>query len=284
MLLNDFPASGSPFSSVVIRLAIWPRTRGFSHFRLCRRSAGNSSSSLEGRDFLPVERSDRAGWQVAEADWADGDPPQPLHLVTEPRQKAANFAVAAFVQNHLKQRRRFPPALDSDMLGVGETFRQVNTVMQLTQHFALHLPCHLDLINFLHAVAGMREPVGQLSVVSNEDQPFTGNIEPADAKRARCVGRQQVGDAWPASRVSRGAYYAHRLVHGEIHEVWFVQQFAVDADFLPRWIGARAKLSDNLVINLDAPIEDELLAFAPAGDAGSRQNFLEAVGCFVEIG
>ena len=53
--------------------------------------------------------------------------------------------------------------------------------------------------------------------------------------------------------------------------------FAVDADFLPLRIDARAELRDDLAIDFDAAFEDELLAFAPAGDAGGGENFLQAI-------
>ena len=54
-----------------------------------------------------------------------------------------------------------------------------------------------------------------------------------------------------------------------------VQRFAVDANFLLLRIDARAKLGDDLPIDLDAAFENQLFAFAPAGNAGVREKLLQ---------
>ena len=44
-------------------------------------------------------------------------------------------------------------------------------------------------------------------------------------------------------------------------------------------IDARAELGDHLAIDLDAAVENQLLALAAAGDAGGGEDFLQALGC-----
>ena len=91
----------------------------------------------------------------------------------------------------------------------------------------------LHVVDLLDAVPRMREPVGQLAVVGDEDQPFARHVEPADAEGARRVGRQQVDDARPAGRIARRADHARRLVDGKVDELRpACSDFAVDADFL----------------------------------------------------
>ena len=71
------------------------------------------------------------------------------------------------------------------------------------RHFALDLAGDLHVINLFDAVPRMREAVGQFAVVGDEDQAFAGHIEPADAKHARRIRRQQIDDARPAGRIAR---------------------------------------------------------------------------------
>jgi hypothetical protein len=55
------------------------------------------------------------------------------------------------------------------VLGVGETFGQVDAAMQLRRQVTLGLPSHLDLVDLFDAVAGMGEPVCQLTVIRDQD-------------------------------------------------------------------------------------------------------------------
>ncbi len=57
-----------------------------------------------------------------------------------------------------------------------------------------------------------------------------------------------------------------------------MQDFAVDANFLRARIDARAELGDDLAIDLDAAVEDQLLALASAGDAASGEHLLQPLG------
>jgi hypothetical protein len=224
VLLNDSSCFVFFVSLVVILFCASLCTWRVAGLRRSRRIAPSfANGAAEGGDFFVVEGADGAGWQVAEADRADGDAFEALHLVAEPGQQAADFAVAAFVEHHFEERGFRPPGSDLHVLGVGDAFGQVDAVVQFGEHVALNLSGHLDLIDFLDAVAGMGEPVGQLAVVGHEDQSFARYVEPTNAKNPRRVGRKQVGDAWPAGRVARRADDADRLVDGKVDELGLVQ-------------------------------------------------------------
>ena len=123
-------------------------------------------------------------------------------------------------------------ALDAHVLGVGEAFGQVHAFAKLLETFFVELAGDLHVVNLLDAVARVGEPVGELAVVGDEDQPFARHVEPADAEDARRVGRQHVDDARPAGRVAGRADDALRFVDGEVDRLAFVKDFAVDADLL----------------------------------------------------
>ena len=81
--------------------------------------------------------------------------------------------------------------------------------------------------------------------------------------RGRPAGSRDVAD------------HADRLVDGEVDELRPRQRFAVDANFLLQRIDARAKLRHDLAIDFDAAFANQFFAFAPAGDAGLGENFLQ---------
>jgi hypothetical protein len=228
-------------------------------------------------DFFGRQRADGARRHVAEANLADGDAAEFLDLMTDAGQETPYFAVAAFIENHFEDRRSLAPAFDAYMLGAGKTFGQVHTAMQLSNRFAFDLPGNLYLVNLLDTVTRMGEPVGQLSIVGDEDETFAGDIEPANWEHAGGVWGKQVDDARPAGGVASGCHDAFRLIHGKVDELRTAQRFAVDADFLFLRIDARAEFRHHLVIDFDAAFEDQLFALATTGDTGGGEDFLEAI-------
>jgi hypothetical protein len=228
-------------------------------------------------DLFLCERPHRARWQIAEAHGADGDPFEPLHFVADAGQQATNFAVAAFVEDHFKDRGLLAAAFDPYVLHVSEALGEVNAALKLSKYIRLDLASDLNLVNLFDAVAWVREAVGKLAVVRDKDQPFAREVKAADAVHAGRIGGQQIDDARPAGRIARRRHDALRLIDGEVHQLRSRQCLAVDADFLLLGIDARAQFGHNLSVHFDAAFKDELLAFASAGDSGCRENFLQPV-------
>jgi hypothetical protein len=232
---------------------------------------------LQSFDFLLRERPDGSRRQVAEAHGADGDSFQALHFVADAGQQAADFAVAAFVEHQFEDGRPFAPAFDADVPGVRETFSKMDAAMELGEDVALDLAGDLHLVDFFDAVARVRETVGQLAIVGDDDEAFGRDVEPADGKHARPVRRQQVDDARPAGRVAGRRNNADGLVHREVRELGPRQGLAIDSDFLFLRVDARAKLRDHFAIDFDAAFAHQFFAFAPAGNAGLGQDLLQAL-------
>jgi hypothetical protein len=250
--------------------------RSFS-FRAALSATAAGDGLLQRMNLFGCERADGAGRQFAEAHRADGDAAELLHLMADAGQQAADFAVTAFVQNHFENRRTFTPILDSHVLNVRETFGEVNATLKFAERFALDLAGNLYLVNLLDAVTWMREPVREVAIVGHQDEAFARNVEPADRVDPRRIGRQQVDHTWTSGGVAGRRHDAFGFVYGKVNELRPAQRFAVDADFLSLRIDASAELRHDLMINLDATFENQLFAFAPTGDAGGRENFLQSL-------
>ncbi len=231
-------------------------------------------------NLFGCERADGAGRQFAEAHRADGDAAELLHLMADAGQQAADFAVTAFVQNHFEDCRAFAPTFDSHVLGVGKALSQVHTTLELAEGFALDLAGNLNLVNLLNSMTWMREPVREVAIVGHQDEAFARNVEPADRVHPLRIGRQQIDHAWASGGVAGRRHNAFGFVYGKVNELRPAQRFAVDTDFLSLRIDARAELCHYLMIYLDATFEDQLFAFAPTGDAGGRENFLQSLAIY----
>src|SRR5262245_4113158 len=96
-------------------------------------------------------------------------------------EETADFAISAFVQDHLQDRGTLAAALNVAVLHVGEAFGEVNAAVELAEDVALDLAGDLDMIDFFDAVSRMREAVRQIAVVCDEDESFRSEIEAADA-------------------------------------------------------------------------------------------------------
>lgn len=127
-----------------------------------------------------------------------------LDLMPQVGKQPTYFSVAAFVKHHFQQRRCLAPALDLHVLRVGDAFRQMDAAVELGNDLAFNLPSHLNLINLLNAMAGVRETVGQRTIVGEEDQSFAGHVESADGKHSWRVGWQEIDHAGAACRITRG--------------------------------------------------------------------------------
>ena len=56
-----------------------------------------------------------------------------------------------------------------------------------------------------------------------------------------------------------------------------MQQLAIDADVVARWVGFCAEFHDDFAVDLDAASEDQFFGFAARGDAGFGEDFLQAL-------
>jgi hypothetical protein len=163
------------------------------------------------------------------------------------------------------------------MFHMREALRQMYTPMELREHFVFDVPGDLHLINLLDPVPGMCQAVCQLSVIGDENEPFAGDVEPADAKHAWRVRRHEIGDTVPTRRVAGRRDDADRFIHGEVHKPRLRQAFAVNTDFVPLRIDARTELGNDFSIDFNAAFEYQLLAFAPAGDSRGSEHFLQTI-------
>src|SRR5579883_1600255 len=83
----------------------------------------------------------------------------------------------------------------------------------------------------------------------------------------------------PAFGIGDCRYAAFRLVESEIDAaLGSVEQTPVYFDVVAHEVGLGAELGDRGAVHRDSPLKDQFLGLAATGDAGLREDLLEALG------
>jgi len=196
--------------------------------------------------------------------------------VTHLGQHTANFAIAAFVQHHEHIGAVAPLTLYLDRLHLTKAVGQVNAALEFRQLRLVRLSSHTDQVGLLHAISRMGQPIGEFTVVRDDDEPFAIAIQSPNGKHP-LLGRHEVNDAHSTARIEVRRNNTHRLVDDEVHPLWLADRHAVDADLVLQRVDLGAKFRHHLTVDFHASFLNEFLAITPAADSGCRKDFLQSL-------
>ncbi len=132
-------------------------------------------------------------------------------------------------------------------------------------------------VGLLHLKGRMRQTVGQLAVVGEQDQTGGIDVQSPDGIEPQLAGHKR-DDGGPALRIARGADHAGRFVDGVDDQLGLDGHGAtIEAQRIRRFDVA-GWVEDRLAVNRHAPGADQLLGGAPRGDPGSRQMLGQSHG------
>jgi len=158
---------------------------------------------------------------------------------------------------------------------------------QLLQRFRVRDPADIRHIDLRHPVTGVGHLLREGTIIREDEQPFRLGIQPAH--------RMETGHGSIAAAeflLQRGDDQLHHRVRhmgvvtrGHV-PLGFVQQnvevldvpgdrLSVYRDVIALRVDPQAELTDHLTIDRYFPIRDQALGFAPRGDAGACENFLQ---------
>ena len=148
---------------------------------------------------------------------------------------------------------------------------------QAIEFFFGGLTADLDQISLLDARGGFRELIGEVAVVSDQQQALAQVVQPADRIEALAQFREELHHCRPLLRITDCSDESPRLVEHEVAQAFRpLQQLAVDADVVAGGIGLGAEFRDDLAIHLHAAFGNQVLGMTAAGDSGLRQDLLQA--------
>jgi len=217
---------------------------------------------------VPAER------EVAQAQRAESDALEPQDRVPDRVEHAPDLPLAALVQHELDAVGREPPRAR----GGGHAVLQRHALAQPAQCRLPHRRvAHLRAVDARHLERRVREPVRELAVVGEQEQPGRVRVQAADRVEPLAAAHER-DDRRAPLRVLRGADVAGRLVERIDHVAALEgDPGAVDRDrvLLPH---VACRVAHDLATDGHAAGEHELLGGAAGGDAGMSQVFGEAHG------
>jgi len=197
--------------------------------------------------------------------------------VPELRQHTAHFAVLPLRQHHLENRRLPFLADDSNALRLDLPFGEPNPFRQLVEDFTRGSPRNHRPVQLLNPELGMRQLVGKLAVVRQQDEAHAHLVEPPHGINALGNLGQQVHDARPTRGVIVRRDVPLRFGDSEVDHPLGLNPLAVEGDLGTLGVDASSKLADHLIIDGNPALEDQLLARASRTDPGVGQHFLEPI-------
>ncbi len=188
---------------------------------------------------------------------ADGRAHQ-LHLVLAP---LVNGELDQPRPQAKRLRRRRAAILELDSLG------------QRSQGLLARLALQFRLVDLLHLVARMRQPVGQIAVVGEKKRPGRVGVEPSHRYHPRLT-RHQLDDSGPTLRISRGRHHTRGLVQQQIGELLLHDRLSVHFDAIAS--GDEGVELPGLAVHRYATILDQLVGAAPRGNTGTGEIGVQA--------
>ena len=201
---------------------------------------------------------------------------QPGHRVADLVEQPAHDPVAALVDGQLHD-RALPRRREH--LGRGHLDRAVlepDPGQQATHRRLLHDAGHLGDVGLLQLVRRVGDPLGEVAVVGQQDEALGVGVEPADVEEPLGPVGDQLAQRATALRVRHRRDHAPGLVERQVDVGRDRRQpLAVDPHHRRGGVDLGAQPGDHLAVDLDEAGEHQLLALAPAGDAGGRQQLLQ---------
>jgi hypothetical protein len=174
-----------------------------------------------------------------------------FHAVTHGFEHTANLPIDSLSQNNAQTDRRYRMKLrNSCSLTVekdaAQQFRRDCGVPRVIQ-------CHF--VFFLNFVTGMRQTLGEISVICKKKQTFGLCVQPTNVEQTREFCRQQIKNCIAHARIFPGRNESSWLVQHYGERRGNVNKFAIHLDVVAR-VGLGAKGSAGFTVNSNSAGSD----------------------------
>ena len=166
-----------------------------------------------------------------------------------------------------------------ELVDVGGPVVQFHAVAQLLAHPARHGALHRGQVGLGHLVRRVHQPVRELAVVGEQQQPLGVGVETTDVEQVLVAAHavfDQVADARAALLVGHGRHHPQRLVQRQIHQVLIEQHpGTVDADHRVGRIHPRTQLRHDPAVDLDETAPCDPAAHAEDSFRAAKERMVQ---------
>lgn len=194
--------------------------------------------------------------QIAQSQRAHARAYQPFHFVTDREQHPSNLAVESLSQNHPQTRRTDRvDEIDPSTLPIED-----DSALKLDCQDGIPRLIERDFVLLFDFVTRMREPLGKVAIVGQDEQPLALRVEPSDVKETREFRRQQMEDRVAGVRIAAGGDESARLVKQEIEPRRRASHHPAGHFYMVALARLRAEIRANLPVNRDPARGNQFIA------------------------
>ncbi len=124
-----------------------------------------------------------------------------------------------------------------------------------------------SLVALRDVVLGIRQPLGKLRIVGQNQQAACIEIEPADRKQVALTVRQQIVDRRTPVRIAIGGDVAGRLVQQQVRALFAAQRLAIEGDAVALHVHPRVRIAHDPAVDAHAPRPDPTAGFGTRSEA-----------------
>lgn len=231
-------------------------------FHQCRKLAHRQIARLAQREAGKGQRT-------------DADPAQPLDRDPDRLHHPAHEVVHAFVDGDRQDEALARFAENANLFRNDPLAFDHETIAHILQCSFGRPGSRQNVIFLGQAVFRMHDPVGEITVVGEQQQSFGVAVEPSHGIDA--FGHvDETHHRPPVALILDGRDEAARLVEQEVARPLAFDRVAIDENDRVVWISFRAELGDDLAVDADAAGGDQFLGGASRSDASGRENALQA--------
>ncbi len=205
-----------------------------------------------------------AGGKSFDRQGTDLDANEPFDFVPQPVKHFANLALESLGQDYLQTAR----SNAENLFHPREAFLDGKAFLHLRREGEVEFAVERDDVGLPHFRRGMRQALGEIAVVGDDEQALGFLVEAADVHDSRPARGQEIVDGAFGGRLGRGAEIAGRLVQDRHEGKRHFDRLAVD-DHPVVGVDARGQFAQPVTVDRDGAFEDQLFTGAPRTETGA---------------
>ena len=207
----------------------------------------------------------------------DPDTHETFHFVANCMKHPANLPIDSLTQDHVQTGwcERVKPR-DYGALAV-----EKNSAQQFRRKRRIPWSIQSHLVFFLDFIARMREPLGQFTIVCENEEALGLRIEAADIEETRKLRRKKIKNRVVCVRIAFGRDETSRLIHHDVQRPLGVEEFPVHFHVIAQG-RLYAEVRTNVTIDRDASSGDQLIAMPSRANSSRRKEAIETHGANVK--
>jgi len=205
--------------------------------------------------------------KIAQREPSGLDPFEPDHGMSHVVEHAPHLALPAFVDRDIDPGVRFFLPDLSDLGRRGLAVLQKDSCFQRRDRTVFEHTLDLHQIGLGKFMLGVRDQMGKIPIIRQEQQALGIVVQPADRVYADLDAFEQIVHRGPSLRIGHGRHKTRWFVQHNIRRRLFgVYEFAVDLDMVFVWVGLGAQFGHDRPVHPHSALGNKLFRSAARCD------------------